>query len=211
MKYLKMLGLAVVAAGALAAFAGAGTASATVLCKTTSTPCGEKWEPNTEIVSVLRSGTTLKISELGGSQTLLVTCTESTLKYKTKNWGSSSETVSAGLEGPTFFGGCVEKKPIVITAGEIEIHHIAGTDNGTVTAKHLEFTIQLPIIGFSCVYTAGAGIDFGTLKGGASPELEVKGAFPKKESSGAACPPEVLWTGTYGIPQPSLSIYVESE
>jgi hypothetical protein len=40
MKYLKMLGLAVVAAAALSAFMGAGSASATVLCTTNSTPCG---------------------------------------------------------------------------------------------------------------------------------------------------------------------------
>ncbi|MGN6277070.1 MAG: hypothetical protein ACTHNP_14240 [Solirubrobacterales bacterium] len=39
MKSLKVLGLAVVAATALLAV-GAGSASATVLCKITSTPCG---------------------------------------------------------------------------------------------------------------------------------------------------------------------------
>lgn len=207
MKYLKMTALAAVAAAALIAFAG--TASATVLCKTTSTPCGEKWEPSTEITSALQLGGTVKISELGGSQTLLVTCMESTLKAKTSNRGSAFETVSAPLQVGSF-GGCVESKPIFIVLGEFEIHHIAGTDNGTVTAKHLEFTIVLPFFKVTCVYEAGAGIDFGTLLGGATPELEAKGAFPKKETSSVACPHEVLWTGRYAIPQPK-PLYVEPE
>jgi len=41
MKYVKMLRLAVVAT-ALMAFVGAGSASATVLCKTNTNPCSSK-------------------------------------------------------------------------------------------------------------------------------------------------------------------------
>jgi hypothetical protein len=45
MKYLKILGLAAVAAAAVMSIAGAGSASATVLCSTTADPCpaGQKW------------------------------------------------------------------------------------------------------------------------------------------------------------------------
>jgi hypothetical protein len=46
MNHLKMLGLAVVVAVCLAVFA-AGPASATVLCKTATSPCSEKWKPGT--------------------------------------------------------------------------------------------------------------------------------------------------------------------
>jgi hypothetical protein len=41
MKQLKMSGLAVVAAAALSAFGGTGTASATEACSVTVTPCPE--------------------------------------------------------------------------------------------------------------------------------------------------------------------------
>ena len=39
MKHLKMLGLALLAAAALTALLGAGTASATELCSTNTSPC----------------------------------------------------------------------------------------------------------------------------------------------------------------------------
>lgn len=53
MKYLKMLGLAAVAAMALTAFAGVGSASATggVLCENTTDHCTEKWT-----VGAIKSG-----------------------------------------------------------------------------------------------------------------------------------------------------------
>jgi hypothetical protein len=57
MKYLKMLGLAAIAAAALMAFVGAGTASAAggVLCKVegtssgTTCPSGQAYTPGTKI------------------------------------------------------------------------------------------------------------------------------------------------------------------
>jgi hypothetical protein len=204
MKYSKMLALAVVAVGALIALAG--TASATVLCKTTSTPCGEKWHSGT--IAFLHSGESVTISETGGK--VLATCTEGALKYTTQSEGSSAETVVAELEGPNFFGGCT-KQPYLLARGVIEIHHIAGTDNGTVTAKGLDLTLEvLTMLGqyVSCTYTSGESIDFGTLKGAETPELEVNATFSKKEGS-FLCPGDVVWRGRYGIELGS--IYVEPE
>jgi hypothetical protein len=50
MKHLKMLGLAALAAAALTALIGAGTASATVLCKNNlnTTTCSEKYPAGTK-------------------------------------------------------------------------------------------------------------------------------------------------------------------
>ncbi|HWP32704.1 MAG TPA: hypothetical protein VNL97_03045, partial [Solirubrobacterales bacterium] len=58
MKYLKMLSLAAVVAAAFA-FAGVGTASATVMCTTTSEPCGSVYEGG--VAAKLETGTKAKL------------------------------------------------------------------------------------------------------------------------------------------------------
>lgn len=75
MKYLKMLGLAAVAAAALMAFVGAGTASAKegVLCSTTSNPCNSKWAAGTVIDFSLKGSAVWTNAENGET---LETCTE---------------------------------------------------------------------------------------------------------------------------------------
>ena len=45
MKQLKIIGLAAIAALAVTAMLGAGTASASKLCKTTVEPCPAGWQP----------------------------------------------------------------------------------------------------------------------------------------------------------------------
>src|SRR5215470_1129708 len=101
MKYVKMLGLAAVAAMGLMAFLGASTASATVACKTQLTanchssgwayPAGTLWDAS------LEPGSTAILEATSGG-TLEDTCTESTVAGKQENTGSSSETI--GIEIP---------------------------------------------------------------------------------------------------------------
>lgn len=208
MKYLKRLALVALAAVALIVVVSGSSASATVLCKTTSTPCGERWHSGTEITASLPSEFTATISETGGN--VLTTCAEASLKYKTQSEGSLVETVSAALEGSSSFGGCT-KQWYLLSLGGIEIHQIAGTDNGTVTAKDLRLTAEImPVFQYtSCTYTAGEGIDLGTLRGGEPAELEVNATLSKQEGS-FVCPSDVVWKSRYAITQP-LAIYIESE
>jgi hypothetical protein len=199
MKYLKMLGLAAVAAMALAAFVGAGTASATVLCKTTSTPCNSIYGKGTVLVTSL-SGSNL-IETTSGST--LTTCTGTSTKATIENAGGSTSTVVAPLTEMVASGctGIVN----TLKLGTLEIHHITGTDNGTITGLFSEVTTAL--FGTTCTYGAGAGIDAGTLTGGESPTIKVN-EIVKKVAGGFVCPAEVRWTASYNVTSPK-PLYVE--
>ncbi len=126
-KYAKILGLAAVAAMALMAFVGTGTASATVLCKTNlTTGCaaaGQDYPAGTGIHATSESSGILETT--GG--VILDTCTGSTVKGKTSNTGSASTTVSGPIEELAW--GVCRRTTNTLKLGSLEVHHIAGTDN----------------------------------------------------------------------------------
>jgi hypothetical protein len=200
MKHFKMLSLAVVAAAALMAMAAAGTASATVLCKTTTTPCSSVYGKGTVIRPVLTGSNVLET--LDGS-TILNTCVGTSIKTVIENPGGATATVFGPNQElvPT---GCTNQT-FTVKAGSIEIHHIAGTDNGTVTGLVAEVTVVM--FGTSCTYGAGTGTDIGTLFGGEAPVIKVNGVV-KKTAGGFLCPAETRWTGEYKVTEPT-PLYVE--
>jgi len=166
MKYLKMLSLAAVAAMALMAF-GAGTASATELCKAPETPCSA--------ANMYPAGTTIFAHLTEGKEAVLtagfatVRCTESTVKGKTTNTGSSTETVDGPIEELTF-GNC-NCTVTVLTKGELEVHTdtaAEATDDGILTGKNSRVTINCS--GVSCIFgTAATGTEIGTIHSSTSP------------------------------------------
>ena len=195
MKYVKMLGLAAVAAAALTAFVGAGTASATVLCKegiTTGCASAGKAYP---------AGTTVEAS-LEGSAELVAggfiedTCTGSTIKGTTSTAGSSTTTVSGNATSLTW-SNCTF--PTTTTKlGSLEIHWISGTDNGTLTASGFEVTIH-QLFG-DCVYSSGANNDLGTVKGGNPATIAIKTSVTGGGAFG--CPSTATWTAAYTVTAP---------
>jgi hypothetical protein len=202
MKHLKMLAVALAATAAMIAVLGTPTASATVLCKTTTTPCGEFLPVGTEVNLGLTSS--LTISETGGK--VLTTCGQNPVKTKNANTGNGAQTVILTIEQLTF-GECTIK-PLLLLRGRFEIHHITGTDNGTLTATATEFTI---VLGSSdCVYTAGESTDFGTLVGGNPAKVEAHAVFNRKEG-GLLCPSDVVWDAKYGVFSWFMPIYVEPQ
>jgi hypothetical protein len=219
MKYLKMLGLAAVSAMALMAFLGAGTASATVLCKTAMTEgcaaAGWAYPAGTVIDSSLEGPAVLETTE--GVE--IDTCTEGTVKGATSNAGSSTETVSGNIEETedaggvkTFpgltWGNCTQTTD-TLRSGSLEVHWIAGTDNGTVTGKNSRVTVNT--FGVSCIFgTAGTGTHIGTLtatpknaKGETEKQatLDIEAIVPKIEG-GFLCPADARWTGSYRVTSP---------
>ena len=161
MKHMKMFGLAI-AAAALTAFLGAGTASSTVLCETTVSPCPAGWDvaASTELDFSVQSGTSLIFTDPFGS--IIDTCTASTMKGTTTNTGSSTTTVSGHNSVLTFGTAATPctRPATVVTAGSFEIHHIVGTDNGTVTSTGTTVIVHnVPFFG-SCQYSTNA-TDFG--------------------------------------------------
>jgi hypothetical protein len=211
MKYLKMLGLAAVAAMALTAFLGASSASATVLCKTSlTTGChaaGWAYPSGTTIDASVESGTKATLETLGGL--IRDECSESTVKGSTTTTGSSSETIKGTVETANLsFGGCTATTD-VLEGGELEVHWIAGTDNGTLTAK--KFQVTVVIGGESCIYGTGTtGTDLGTVTGGSMATIDVSATVTKQAGSGANCTSTSNWTAKYTVTSPEPLTISES-
>ncbi|MGN6276954.1 MAG: hypothetical protein ACTHNP_13640 [Solirubrobacterales bacterium] len=210
MKYLKMLGLAAVAAAALMAAAGTGTASATVLCHSTSTPCAEEWKAGTEPrFSVSVAGLWTNTS----GETIIARCPKGEIRGVITNPGSATETVSTSVEREGFtwpsVEGCI--RTVTVAGGSLAIHAIAGTDNGTVTVSGIKITIFDEAFGVSCVYGFGAGGTLGTLtsSGTGKAVLDINTVFVRSEGS-FLCPESLRWTEQFTQEAPSgTPLYVE--
>lgn len=207
MKYLKMLGLAAVAAAALMALAGTGAASATVLCQTETSPCTQRWTKGTQVEFSVTSGTSA--TWITGIDTN--TCTGGTLKGTVSNEGSSSETVhiSIGAGSEFVWTNCTFNNQTV-EGGELEVHAISGSTTGTLTMKGFTFTTSTPTYG-SCSYTAGSGVHLGTLTpsatGAAVIDIEVK---LTKNGGGFTCPTTMEWWEKWVQTAPKgQALYVE--
>jgi hypothetical protein len=209
MKYLKMLTLAAVAASALMAFIGAGTASATVLCSTTTgdLPCPTAQKiGNIPLLFSLEGSALLK--ETGAEGKVLDTCKGSEVGGEITNTGSATSTVS-GKNTKLTWTSCTF--PTATTElGKLEIHRIAGTSNGTLTAGEggaspPKVTINTILFG-SCIYAVEAGKSIGDLTegktGSATPPIFHANAVAKRQGVNPACPETSVWTATYVMTEP---------
>lgn len=204
MKYLKILGLAAVAAAAFMAFVGAGTASAeTTLCTETATPCTH-----------VPTGTTLEGEGVAGEGVTLPTLTapfgnircNSTIKGKVETT-TTPEGVVKAADLP--WTNCVNGTAETVTPGKIRIHHDA-EHNGIVT---LEGFVVKVTQGVPCYYeaktTAGGPLE-GTLTGGTVGGTAIIHitAEPLKidtptHNSDPFCPAHAPWHATYKLTAPA--------
>jgi hypothetical protein len=198
MKYIKMISLAAIAAAALTAIIGAGTASATKLCENSQT---------TGCTKAVAKGTIGKASAedsiklLGPFSIVIDTCTQSTIEgVSTSEGGGSGVPVTGEVKSWTF-GGCT--RPTTVAAGgTTAVSSISGTDNGTVTSSGATVTVhEVPnIIGNppTCAYIT-SNTDLGTLTGSlTTPTFDISATITS-ETSG--CPSGTLsghyvYTGT---------------
>jgi hypothetical protein len=189
MKHVKMLGLAVVAAMALMAFAG--SASATVL----TSPAGTQYKG--EINASAEPGTSLLL-KAGFAN---ITCTQSTVAGTPTNFGGAAATVSGPLSTLTF-SSC-NATVTVLKKGTLEIHAIGTGPNGTLTSSGAEVTVATG--GVSCTYGT-TNTDIGTLTG--SKNLGVKTATMDisanltKTAGGFLCASPAAWEGAYVVTKP---------
>lgn len=202
MKYVKTLSLAAIAAAALTAFIGAGTASATVLCKVepTGSPTGTVCPPG----NAYSAGTELHMSLAEPakltSKMFTYECKAGTLKGKTGNEGSATETVKVPLETMTFSQCNCETK--VLKPGTLEIHWISGTRNGTVTISGEEetFTCNTIFGGIHCLITPSTH-DIGTIIGGKQPEQKTENR--QVDPTNILCDENPEWDGRYQVTSPN--------
>ena len=183
MKHIKMLGLAAVAAMALTAFLGVSSASATVLCKTSSTPCA--WIYTGSLSASISSGFALTIKNTGGA--IEDTCSESTVGGEITSQGEGQNVVAA--VNTLTFTTCTNTTSVLNQNGTLELE---GT---TVKAKGFEVTVNA---GVSCVYSAGSGTTLGTFTGG-NPGIIHINAVVNKKSGSFLCWPSLIWETRYSI------------
>jgi hypothetical protein len=169
MKHLRLVGLAAVAATVAVALA-AGSASATVLCTSSFTPCPSFSKITTTfdntIVADIRTGTSMELRETSGQ--IFATCSGGTLNLSVAKAGSATETVVLSATGGEAWKGCGVTP---LAGGSFEIHNIAGTQRGTVTATGFEVTIGTGL--GDCTYTSGTSQDMGLLTPSGVPEMAV--------------------------------------
>lgn len=206
MKRLKIF----VVAGAIAlvavAVGGAGTASATVLCKVTANPCPaeSKLATGTKVETALPLGVE-SIVESTDKEIINTWCQESAFSFTTMTTGSATETVKA-LVSKWSWGGCTNfKKLTTLKTGELEIHYVAGTGTGTLTGRFMEITAE-SVLGNDCIYGAGPGVDLGLLREPGALEtksqIEMSAAFAQL-GGGGFCPPHIRITARYTINTPA--------
>jgi hypothetical protein len=192
-----------IACGMLAAMAIAGTAaaSATVLCKTNTTPCSEKYAAGTTLSGSLASGTSIKF--ISNSLETVYTCTGGGISGKIEAAGSSSETARISLPATSVtWSGCVW--PITtVKAGEMEVHWVPGSVNGNAKLKGLEISVDTSSIGFgTCNYAAEPGISMGTVTGGVGPTVDVS-VLLSLTGGNFSCTKPLRWQATYALTSPS--------
>jgi len=212
MKHLKSLGLAVVAAMALTAFIGAGSASATVLCELTMTPCGSGniygAEPSEFAVS-LPENTNTYFKE---KSTVLDECTGSTLGGNVKDIGGASKPVVITISSLEF-SGCSQTTWVIKSGATLNVNHIAGTDNGGIEGKG-ELTVKIKVGGKTeCNFTLGPSmLSFGTFTGGKSALVDLKTTLWKVSRLEFLCPGEVTWEGQYTVSNPvNMTLHAQAQ
>lgn len=210
MKYVKMLALAALAAGALMALIGSGTASAAVICSTTLDPCPitQKWPGNTAIDFSIVAGQSAHLETTTGTE--LDTCKNSTIRGKLTVAGGEGVTATGPVEELTW-GSCTFTTTTV-TAAALEIKKVAGTSNGTVLAdefieggvlkeKRFEITINTPLFG-SCTYGVEPNKSLGELTEG-NPAIFHANVVVERFGGAVDCPATARWTATYTLTAPT--------
>jgi len=153
MKYLKMIGLAAVAAMALMAFLGAGTASATVICHNNgqTNGCTEDWGLGDKGTFSLKANTTALLETTGGTD--IDTCTQSHVEGEVERTGghdAKGNDIEVAIAVTSLTWGNCTATTATRTKGTLTVAH-TGTNQGTVTAD--ETTVQ--VTSLPCYYTAG--------------------------------------------------------
>jgi hypothetical protein len=201
MKYVKMLGLAAVAAAALLAFVGAGSASATQLTCTESEGVKVFCPVGAEIHSEAEG--TIELHPPIGS----INCKKATGFGSLTDAGSSTTTPS-GTPALTTISEC-NATVTVLQKGSLEVHtKNAGADNdGLFTSKGTRVTIVY--LGFHCIFETNpaTGTSVGTLTGSSTtkgtPTLDLAATVPRVGgSSGAFCGSTAQMTGAISVTKP---------
>ncbi len=201
MKHLKMLGLAAIAAGALMAFVGAGTASATELICKNGSGVEEMCAAPTSISAEVQPGTKVVLDPPFGA----IECSKSAVSGSASTGGATS--TPNGSNSTLTFESC-NATVTVLKKGSLEVHTQGATanDNGLLTSTGTEVTVEF--IGTHCIF-ATSNTNIGTLTGSDTTKgkatLDISATIPRTGGrSGAFCGSTAAWTGAYTVTAPAF-------
>jgi hypothetical protein len=170
-----------------------------ILCTAAETPeCAKSYPEGRAIDLSRKSETSMVITNTSGS--IEATCTGGTINGKRGT--ETSSTVS--IELSEWSWSSCSPAATAVAAGSLEIHHIVGTHNGTVTGKGTEWKFVLS--GVNCTFGTGTGTDLGTLTGGSEPVLDIN-AVINKTSGSFLCPSTVVLEANLVVTEPH-ALYV---
>jgi hypothetical protein len=203
MKHVKMLGLAAVAAAALMAFVGAGTASARV-CSTATTPCTSAWATPIAMEFSLKKETSARLTTTSGET--LDTCTSSTVSGSlTSNPASATST---GTNSKITWGGCTVLTETILPGALTVTAGSGGAGNVSADAK-IEVTVN---VFSSCFYGVESGTSLGTIsEGTGTAAVFTANAVAKKLNGGFLCPETTKWVAEYVLTKPSSTTFYVSK
>jgi len=194
MKYLKMLGLAAVAAMALMAFAGSASA-------TTFEIAGVAQNKSVAIEATLKAGTSAILKD--EAKTTTDTCTSSEVKGATEINEETGTKFTGGVVGGKVssltFTNCTHTTT-VIAPGSLHINWTSGT-NGTVKSFGAKVTVVSTFFGASAICDTGAGTNIGTFTGVAKSTEHATIDINATINCGILG--NSSWTGTYTVTSPT--------
>jgi hypothetical protein len=205
MKYMKALGMCLMAATVAMAVIGAGTASATRLCAVNSSPCPSS--------SIYGKGTAIKTQLAPGATSVMssgfvtVTCTSSTMSGKTTSEGGSS-AVTGEISSVTWknctsgLGSCTASA--LKTPWPAEVSGSGG--NGTMTVTHPggKFTCG----GTTCEYEGSKASV--SVSGGNPAKARASNVSFSKIGGSFLCSSSASWTAEYEVTAPNPLFIVSS-
>ncbi len=205
MKHLKMLGLALVAAAAFMAVVGAGTASATELCSTATTPCsGTKYGSGTKIDASLVAGTNAVLV----TSLTTVTCTASTIKGETTSAGGSGATAVTGKITELSFTGCTRTGGEKCTVTQTSVGNVSVTGGSASTTGSFNFNVTSKTganvtCGFfiNCTFSTSSATLAGKNQTTGRPTVKAESISLARE--GGICPSTSTWTASYEVTEPT--------
>lgn len=202
MRQLKIA--AALAAIALMALVGAGTAGAGELYKDTNWAFDDTQKVGAKILATSQAGTSVLLENTENKTIDTCTSSELELVIESAGTGSNPGLNPWGSYPKANFNGCSHNMQF-ISAGIWETKNITDTQNGLFIAYNMEITVNSPIFGMSCVYKS-AGVSIGTLTGALSEKaiatLDINGVV-----SSGACGSARL-TATYLITNPGTGLYM---
>lgn len=213
MKYSKIVGLAVLAAVAMAAFVGSGVAAGNAICKTNTNPCPAEsmYKPNDVIEATAVNTVITAFPEL--------TCTDAFTKVKVTKTGSATENVTGEVTAFSF-SGCkadVILNPSCNVAAENLPYHaeVLGTGVGASLTLRKGPSGEEPSATVTCagiINCTFASPDLNLALVGGNPGTVLANEEELKISEGGfGCPEEGLFDADYKAIGENTSTFVVSE